>query len=161
MNDDKSVKFSVIISTYNREKILIKTLNSVLQQSYLPYEIIVVDDCSTDNTEGVLQPFIQSRKIKYIKHDRNYERCRSRNTGLENATGDFAFLLDSDDVMYPNNLSDAAAFVENNPSFKCFHNLYELIDSDGKILRQYSFPSLKNQLKAIASGNFMSTTMIS
>lgn len=156
MNDDKQIKFSIVISTYNREKFIVQTLNSVLQQKYSPYEIIIVDDCSTDNTEDVLQPFIQSGKVQYIKHERNYERSRARNTGMENATGDFVMLLDSDDFMYPDSLADAAEFTKNNPDSKCFHNLYELIDTDGKVLRQYQFPSLKNQIKAIASGNFMS-----
>jgi len=156
MNDDQPVKFSIVIPTYNREKFIIQTLNSVLQQKYSPYEIIIVDDCSTDNTESILQPFVESGKVRYIKHDRNYERSRSRNTGMENATGDFVLLLDSDDLMYPNNLSDAAIFVKNNPESKCFHNLYELVDIDGKVVRKYKFPSLKNQIKAIASGNFMS-----
>lgn len=156
MNNDKPVKFSVVIPTYNREKFIVETLNTVLRQKYSHYEIIVVDNCSTDNTEDVLQPFIQSGKVQLIKLDRNYERSHARNIGMENATGDFLILLDSDDFMYPNNLTDAAAFVKNNPDFKFFHNLYELVDSDGKVVRRYKFPSLKNQIKAIASGNFLS-----
>lgn len=155
MNDDRPIKFSVVIPTYNREKFIVKTLDSIFRQTYAHYEIIVVDNCSTDDTEKVLQPFIETGKIRFIKHDRNYERSRSRNTGMENATGEFLTFLDSDDFMYPDNLADAAAFIEKNPEAKCFHSLYELIDGDGKVLRHYKFPSLRNQTKAIASGNFM------
>src|SRR6266850_4794263 len=75
----QSPTFSVVIPTYNRADMIVKTLESVFRQIYPAYEIIVVDNCSTDNTEQVLQPYIDSGKIRFIKHDRNYERARSRN----------------------------------------------------------------------------------
>ena len=93
--------FSIIIPTYNRADLIMETINSVFAQSYTNYEILVVDNCSTDNTALLLQPLIDENKIKFIKHDRNYERSRSRNTGMENATGDYLTFLDSDDFMYP------------------------------------------------------------
>jgi glycosyltransferase involved in cell wall biosynthesis len=115
-----------------------------------------VDNCSTDNTDEVLQPYIRDRRIQFIKQDQNYERARSRNTGMSAAKGDFVTLLDSDDFMYPDNLADAADYAWAHPEMKCFHNLYELVDSRRNVLRQYQMPSLNNRLKAIAEGNFMS-----
>jgi glycosyltransferase involved in cell wall biosynthesis len=148
--------FSVIIPTYNRADLITKTLETVFQQTYPHYEIIVVDNCSTDNTEEVLQPAIRSGQIRFIKHDRNYERATSRNTGMENATGDFVTFLDSDDLMYTTALADAAEFIKENPGIKLFHNLYQLVDADNRVLYNFSFPPLDDPLRAITDGNFLS-----
>ena len=148
--------FSVVIPAYNRAAFIKSTLQTVLSQTYSHYEIIVVDNCSTDNTDEVLEPFIQAGQIQFIKHDQNYERARSRNTGMKAARGDFVTLLDSDDFMYPNNLADAAEYAHRHSDIRCFHNLFEFVNIDRKVLRRYPMPSLKNQLKAIAGGNFMS-----
>lgn len=148
--------FSVVIPTYNRAAFIEATLESVLSQTYPHYEIIVVDNCSTDNTDEVLQPFIRAGRIQFIKHEQNYERARSRNTGMSVAKGDFVTLLDSDDFMYPDNLADAAEYARTHPEIKCFHNLYEFVDSQRNVLRRDPMPSLRNQLRAIAEGNFMS-----
>lgn len=147
--------FSIVIPTYNRAAFIEATLASVLSQTYSHYEIIVVDNCSTDNTAELLKPYIHAGQIQFIKHEQNYERARSRNTGMNAARGDFVTLLDSDDFMYPNNLADAAEYARAHPDIKCFHNLYEFVDSQRKVLRRYPMPSLDNQLKAIATGNFM------
>ena len=148
--------FSIIIPTYNRAEFIGMTLRSVFEQTYPHYEVIVVDNCSTDNTEELLQPDIHANRIRFIKHDQNYERARSRNTGMSVARGDFVTFLDSDDFMYPSNLADAAEYALAHPDSKCFHNLYELVDARRNLIYRYKFPSLKNQLKAIANGNFMS-----
>ena len=148
--------FSVVIPTYNRAAFIKATLQSVLSQTYRNFEIILVDNCSTDNTDEVLEPFIRAGQIQFIKHERNLERARSRNTGMKAARGDFLTLLDSDDFMYPNNLADAAEYARSHPDIKCFHNLFEFVDLQGNVLRRYPMPSLKNQRKAIAGGNFMS-----
>ena len=148
--------FSVVIPTYNRAGFIEPTLKSVLAQTYSSYEVIIVDNCSTDDTDQVLEPYVNARQIRYIKHDRNYERARSRNTGMQAAQGDFVTLLDSDDFMYPNNLADAAEYARTHPEIKCFHNLFESVDATGRMLYRYPTPELKDQLKAIACGNFLS-----
>jgi glycosyltransferase involved in cell wall biosynthesis len=148
--------FSIIIPTYNRAAFIEATLQSVFEQTYPHYEIIVIDNCSTDNTEELLRPFIKANQIQFIKHEENYERARSRNTGMDAAKGDFVTFLDSDDFMYPTNLADAAEYARTRPESKCFHNLYELVDADRNVIYSFKFPSLENQTKAITRGNFMS-----
>ncbi len=71
------------------------------------------------------------------------------------ATGDFVTLLDSDDLMYPTNLEDAAAFAQANPESRCFHTLFEFINRSHEVVYRPRFPNLRNQVKAIAQGNFM------
>lgn len=147
--------FSIIIPTYNRAAFIEKTLRSVFSQTYDHFEIIIVDDCSTDNTEEVLRPFLASGKVRVIKHDQNYERAHSRNRGMEAARGDFVTFLDSDDLMYPENLADAAGYAQSHPDIKCFHNMYEFINEAGVVVYRPSLPSLRDQIKAIVRGNFM------
>lgn len=148
--------FSVVIPTYNRAEFIVKTLRSVLDQTYPHYEVIIVDNCSTDDTAERIDPFVRAGQVRFIRHDRNYERSSSRNTGMEAAAGDFLTLLDSDDMMYRTCLEDAAHYALANRGIKCFHNLAEVIDEDSHVVYRIPYPSLKNQLRAIAEGNFMS-----
>jgi len=149
--------FSVIVPTHNRAGLVLKTLNSVLSQTYHDYEVVVVDDASTDDTEQVLAPLVKDQSIIYIKHERNYERAQSRNTGMRKARGAFVTFLDSDDLMYPTNLEDAANFIKANPTAKLFHNLYQLVDDRDRVLCRYDFPSLADPLYAITGGNFLAS----
>ena len=151
-----SPSFSVVIPTYNRAALLPKTLATVFAQRYPAKEILIVDNCSTDNTEEMLRPLVDAGKVRYIRHDKNYERARSRNTGMEHATGDYVTLLDSDDLMYPDNLADAAAFVRSQHRVKFFHNLYELVDATGRKLHSYRFPSMNDPHRSIIEGNYLS-----
>lgn len=152
---NENISFTVVIPTYNRGKLILNTLETVLNQSYRNFEIIVVDNCSTDDTDTILQPLIEKGSIRYIKHDRNYERAQSRNTGMQNAKGDFLTLLDSDDFMYPDCLKDAAEYALKNPEIKVFQNMYELVNEQHEKIYSYTFPPLENQFKALSTGNFM------
>tara|TARA_R100001015_G_C4626502_1_gene185525 strand:+ start:39 stop:698 length:660 start_codon:yes stop_codon:yes gene_type:complete len=75
---------------------------------------------------------------------------------MENAKGDYLTLLDSDDFMYPNTLSDAAVFIKKGVHTDFFHNHYELVDSDRKCLYKYHFPKESQHIKRLARGNFLS-----
>ena len=156
LNGNTSPTFSIVIPTYNRQAFILNTLESVWAQTYENFEVIVVDNASTDNTVELLRPLVKCGKIRLIEHPENYERARSRNTGMESARGDFLTFLDSDDFMYPDNLMDAVAFANDNPTIRCFHNLYELVGADRNVIYKYRFPDLTNRLAAIVAGNFMS-----
>ncbi len=152
----KSPRFSIVIPTYNRSKFLITALKSVLRQTFTDFEVIVVDNCSTDNTSEVIQPYLADGKVRYIRHDKNYERAVSRNTGMENAKGEFLTFLDSDDTAKPNNLELANAFTQANPEVKIFHNLYNLVNESGNLVYRVKFPDLKKVHWYIIQGNFLS-----
>lgn len=92
--------FCVVIPVFNRGELLIETLNSVLSQRFHEYEILVVDDGSTDNTPKILvEKFGMNQKIKII-HQENKERGAARNTGFRNSTSDYVIFFDSDDLMH-------------------------------------------------------------
>lgn len=92
------MKVSVIIPTFNSEKFIKRAIYSVLIQSYEDFELIIVDDCSTDNTVKIIESFNDDR-IKIVKHDVNTGVGVARQTGLKYTTGDFVLFLDSDDYL--------------------------------------------------------------
>ena len=105
-------KISVIIPTYNSAILLPETLQSVLDQDIRDYEIIVVDDGSTDDTEKVLQPFM--KRIHYIRQENSGGPARPRNVGIHNARGKYLSFLDSDDVMLRGKLRRGAGFLDEH-----------------------------------------------
>jgi glycosyltransferase involved in cell wall biosynthesis len=156
MSDEQSPFFSIIIPTHNRAGYILNTLQTVLDQGFTDYEIIVVDDCSTDNTVELLQPLVTNEKIKLIINDKNQERSYSRNRGFEIANGRYATLLDSDDFMYPSNLQDAYDFIQSNERFHLIHNYSEIIDIHKTLVYRCKYPKNNNWKLAICRGNFLS-----
>jgi glycosyltransferase involved in cell wall biosynthesis len=154
------ILFSVVIPTYNRAHLILNTIESVRKQTYKSYEIIVVDNCSTDNTEEALNPLIQNNQIKYIRNDKNYERAYSRNVGFKNAKGDYITLLDSDDILYPDCLNDAAEYINSNAGVRFFHSLYDLVDDNYKVAKRIKFPNADNPFKSLMEGNYISNIAV-
>jgi glycosyltransferase involved in cell wall biosynthesis len=95
---------SVSVSTYNRAHLLGRALRSVLAQTFQDYEIIVVDDGSTDNTEEVVRSFGDAR-IQYLRHESNRGQSAAINTGIRAATGEYVAFLDDDDEWLPEKLA--------------------------------------------------------
>jgi hypothetical protein len=111
--DDKTQMplVSVVIPTYNSGQYLPETIESVLSQSWQDFEIIVVDDGSTDNTQEVVEAF-HSNKIRYIRQENSGGPSHPRNVGIHHARGKYIALFDSDDLMSRNKLAEAVAFLE-------------------------------------------------
>ena len=110
-----NIKFSIIIPTYNSEKYIEKCLENVLSQTYKNIEIIVIDDCSTDNTVKVLEKY---ENIKLYKTKENSRQGAARNIGLEHCSGDYILFIDSDDSLYDINVIERIADKinsSNNP----------------------------------------------
>ena len=105
---------SVIIPTFNRAAKTARAISSVLYQRFTDYEIIVVDDGSTDNTEKALHQF--KDRIQYIAHDANQGVSAARNTGVAVSQAPLIAFLDSDDYWLPHKLGVQTAFFEQNPN---------------------------------------------
>lgn len=103
---------SVIIPVYNKQSSIIQSLNSVLEQTYKDFEVIVIDDGSTDKTATLLEPFRES--ITYLYQD-NQGQGAARNLGLENAQGDYISFLDADDYWEPEFLETCISFLSKYP----------------------------------------------
>src|SRR5262245_13613113 len=95
---------SVIIPCYNREKLVGETIESVLNQTYQNFEVIVVNDGSTDGTEEAIKRYTSDVRIHYLKHEVNKGIPTARNTGIKHAQGEYVAFLDSDDLFLPDKL---------------------------------------------------------
>ncbi|MEM8828125.1 MAG: glycosyltransferase family 2 protein [Cyanobacteria bacterium P01_G01_bin.19] len=96
---------SVVIPTYNRADLILRAINSVCSQTYQNWEIIVVDDCSEDNTSAIVKEKIMNNsRLRYYCHSDNLGGSAARNTGIEQARGEYVAFLDSDDVWLPQKL---------------------------------------------------------
>ncbi|MEZ8640525.1 glycosyltransferase family A protein [Vibrio splendidus] len=100
---ENNIQYSYIIPTYNRSKTIIKTINSVLNQDRHDYEVIIVDDGSTDNTKGKISDILSDRRVTYL-YQKNSGVSVARNFGEKNATGKYLIFLDSDDLINKNQL---------------------------------------------------------
>ena len=112
------MKISVIIPTFNRKKTLGRAIQSVMNQSLSPFEILIIDDGSNDGTEEWVKENFQN--MRYIYQD-NHGVSSARNIGIENAHGDWVAFLDSDDEWLPNKLYEQAKAMDSNPEMKFFH----------------------------------------
>ena len=130
---------SVIIPTYNRAGTILRSVESVLNQTEKDLELIVVDDCSTDNTIEILKQ-IDDKRLSVIKLEKNSGACHARNVGIENAKGDFIAFQDSDDEWKPNKLERQLAVCLRKNAGVVFCGLERFDDPNGK---NKPFPDLK------------------
>ena len=112
---------SIITPTYNCSKFIGATIESVLSQTYKNFEMIIVDDASTDDTESVVKSY-KDKRIKYIKLKTNSGPAVARNTAMEEAKGKYMAFLDSDDLWLPTKLEKQIKFIKKN-KFHIFTSL--------------------------------------
>ena len=110
--DQPRVMVSVIVPTYNRPVMLIETINSILNQNYQDFEIIVVNDAGKD-VESKIKLLNKNNNIKYLAHTKNKGLAAARNTGIKEASGKYIAYLDDDDVYYPDHLETLVNCLEN------------------------------------------------
>lgn len=121
---------SVIMPSYNTAEYITESIQSVINQTYTNWELIIVDDCSTDNTEEIVSQICDER-IRYIKNDINSGAAVSRNKALREAKGQWIAFLDSDDIWMPEKLEKQICFMERNRCGFSYTN-YEEIDVSGE-----------------------------
>jgi len=125
-------RVSVIIPTYNYGKFILGAINSVLRQSVLDLEVIIVDDGSTDETSNILDPY--RNRINYI-FQKNAGLSAARNTGIANSTGEFIQFLDADDMLSPNSLGLQLRYLDRHPEVHiavCRNRLFKETTPDGR-----------------------------
>lgn len=146
---------SVIIPTFNRVHLLSRALRSVLAQTYRNFEIIVIDDASTDDTQKIMhenfKQEMNSGLIRYIQNEINLERSKSRNKGVALAKGNYIAFLDDDDIWLPDHLALLISYLDKNQSVECVFGKPVWIFEDGLVIDKFQilFPELKS-----GSGSF-------
>jgi glycosyltransferase involved in cell wall biosynthesis len=133
-----NIFFSIIIPTYNRELYIRDTIMSVLGQTFTNFEILIIDNYSTDNTVAIVESFKDNR-IFFHQNHQNFERCYSRNRGIALSKGEFILLLDSDDLFEPNHLQEWYEFIiQLNSPEKVFYVSEKKILLNDRIEVQYN-----------------------
>ncbi|WP_396591173.1 glycosyltransferase family 2 protein [Allomuricauda sp. R78024] len=128
---------SIITPVYNSEKYLKKSIVSVQAQTHTDWEHILVDDCSSDDSEALIKSFQEKdNRIKYHRLDKNSGAGIARNKAIEMAQGDYVAFLDSDDQWYPEKLEKQLNFMQENGYHFSFTD-YDMVDEAGKKLAKY------------------------
>ncbi len=117
---------SVIMPSYNTAEYISESIASVRKQTYTDWELIIVDDCSADNTDEIVKPFLSDKRIKYIKNETNSGAAVSRNRALREAKGKWIAFLDSDDLWHPEKLEKQISFMKKNDYHFSYTNYIEI-----------------------------------
>ncbi|MCR9182163.1 MAG: glycosyltransferase [Flavobacteriaceae bacterium] len=148
---------SVITPVYNAALFLEETIQSVLNQSYTHWELILVDDCSTDSSFEIANAYRErDSRIKAYQLSENQGAGITRNFGIREASGNYIAFLDADDLWFPQKLQKQLDFMMNNNCNICYSS-YQLMDEDGslqpKIIEALSSLSFEKLLKSNYIGN--------
>ena len=149
--------FSIVIPTYNNAKLLQRALNSISLQSFSNYEVIVVDNFSTDNTESVIQRSnIKNLIYKKIKNEGVISK--SRNLGIEISKGDWIHFLDSDDTLHKEKIKFLTENISSKYDITC--NSQKIIDEDSNSTKIWNYGPYEQDFyrKLLINGNRFSTT---
>jgi len=146
---------SIITPMYNSGKFIKDTIDSVLNQTYEEWEMIIVDDCSTDISPEIVKSYIDSEsRIKYIKTDKNRGVSNARNIALKNANGQYIAFLDSDDIWDKEKLEKQINFMKEKDCAISFTS-YELIDEDNRKLNKIVRVVPSIDYKTLLKGNVL------
>ncbi|MGY0836081.1 glycosyltransferase family 2 protein [Aerococcus urinaeequi] len=141
MNQDALV--SIITPVYNAESFIADTIDSVINQTYKNFEMILVDDCSTDDSKLVIDKYSSDSRIKYVKLSENSGAAVARNKGIELATGRYISFIDSDDVWHKDKLKKQLCFMRDN-NYGFTYTNFEFMDEKGELKK--SSPKLPDKL---------------
>ena len=133
MSDSSVPKVSVCIPVYNGSDYIAESIESVLSQTYKDFQLIIIDNCSTDNTEEIVRKF-QDPRISYVCNTQNLGLVGNENRCLDLANGEYVHILHHDDIMLPDNLERKVNLLDEHPRVGFVHSNIFLIDEKGEIV---------------------------
>jgi len=132
---------SIITPNYNSSKFLTDTINSVINQTYKNWEMLIVDDCSTDDSVTIIKKYIkQDNRIRLLNLKTNAGPAMARNLGIENAKGKYLAFLDADDLWFPNFLKKSLINIKNSQGF-VFSSYHRYNESLKPIYKDFIVPA--------------------
>ena len=148
------MKYSIIVPVYNVEQFLETCIESILHQNFIDYEIIAVNDGSTDGSKEILEDYLKKTERLKVIHQRNKGLGGARNTGIQTATGDYLLLLDSDDYLEMNALETLATYLDKYNldilAFDC-----NKVDIEGNIIETISVIDYKEKYTPLTQKQFL------
>ena len=138
---------SIIMPSWNTAKFIAESIQCVIDQTYQNWELLIVDDCSTDNTDEVVEPFLSDPRIKYLHNENNSGAALTRNKAMREAQGEWIAFLDSDDLWTSEKLEKQVSFMKEH-GYVLSYTEYEKIDEEDKPLNIYvTGPDVVNKRK--------------
>ncbi len=142
---------SVVMPAYNAEKTISEAIESVLNQTFTDFELIILNDCSRDDTENIINKYISDVRIIYVKNEKNLGVSETRNKGIDRAKGKWIAFLDSDDIWKEDKLQKQIELLQKEREATLCYTGSAFIDSEGKrsryVLKVPSRLSYKKLLK--------------
>ena len=126
---------SIIMPSWNTGRFIAESIQSVLNQTYQDWELLIVDDCSTDNTDEIVAGF-NDKRIRYFKNEKNSGAAITRNRAIREARGEWIAFLDSDDLWSPEKLAKQLNFMNEHGYVFSYHDFVK-IDEESKPLNVY------------------------
>ena len=131
----RSPRVSVVIPVHNRAQYVGEAIESILRQTYSDFELLLIDDGSSDGTGEVLRSYADER-VRLVRHERNLGIARTRNDGVRLARGDYVAFLDSDDIAYPMRLEKQIAFLDSHPDYAAVGAWVSWMDQSGRPMKR-------------------------
>lgn len=152
---------SIIVPVYNSEKFINDTIQTVKEQMYKNWELLLVNDCSTDNSENIIKKYVkEDNRIKLINLEKNSGAAIARNTGIESAKGKYIAFLDADDLWKNEKLEKQIKFMEEN-NYDFTFTGYEFADESGnKLDKIVNVPRQLNYKQALKNTTIFTSTVI-
>ena len=152
---------SIVVPVYNCEKFINHTIKTVLNQTYQNWELLLVDDCSTDNSVSIINGYVAGdNRIKLIKLKENSGAAVARNEGMKNANGKYIAFLDSDDLWNENKLKKQINFMKKN-KYVFTYTGYEFVDEEGnKLDKIVKVPEQLTYKQALKNTTIFTSTVI-
>lgn len=152
---------SVVMPAFNAEKTIESAISSVLSQTYCDFELIVVNDCSTDNTEKIINKFKEKdERIVYIKNEQNSGVSYSRNNAIKYAKGEWIAFLDSDDIWITDKLEKQINLIEQNPDVVLVYTASSFITANGEPFLYILHAEEKTNYKTLLRKNLVSCSSV-
>lgn len=151
---------SIIVPVYNAERFIDDTIKTVIDQTYEKWELLLVDDCSTDKSVKIIKEYQQKdKRIKLFSNPKNSGAAISRNKGIDESRGRYIAFLDADDLWEPKKLEKQVAFMQEDCAFS--FTGYEFADFDGKPNgKRVSVPSTLNYRQALKNTTIWTSTVM-
>ncbi|NET34054.1 MAG: glycosyltransferase family 2 protein [Cyanothece sp. SIO1E1] len=151
---NKNPTVSVSMAVYNAEQFVAETVESILAQTFIDFEFIIIDDGSTDRSLKILETYaVKDKRIRLISRQ-NKGISRTRNEMLSQAKGEFIAVMDADDIALPERLAHQVEFLQREPNIVCVSSAYKVIDARGRLLTCLTPPEHNDEIqKFILAGH--------
>jgi len=163
MDTNLKPTISINIATYNRGRFITEAIESVLAQTFNDWELIIIDDASTDNTAEIVRPYLADPRIKYLKNETNQNISLTRNRGLKESQGKYIAILDSDDLWCDQEkLTKQYDFLEKNPDHCLVGTGIIVVDEQGQEKSRYLNPETDKEIrnKILAKNTFAQSSVL-